>query len=60
MISKRVAIAMASWTANARGVELLLDPNSKAGADRKYSVVSNNEIRASDGGASLQREGVAQ
>jgi len=46
-----------TWTADAAGSELLLDPNSKAEADGKYAVVSNNEIRALDGGMSLQRAG---
>ncbi|MDQ3040225.1 MAG: copper resistance protein NlpE [Pseudomonadota bacterium] len=54
------AMSEGTWTADARGMELLLDPHSKAEADRKYSVVSKNQIRAIDGGANLQREGVAQ
>jgi len=49
-----------TWTADAAGSEILLDPHSKSGADRKYAVVSRNEIRALDGGARLQREGAAK
>ncbi len=49
-----------TWTADTAGSELLLDPNSKSEADGRYAVVSDNEIRALDGGTSLQREGAAQ
>jgi len=49
-----------TWTADSRGSQLLLDPNSKAESDQTYAVVSKNEIRALYGGLSLQREGAAK
>lgn len=49
-----------TWTADAAGSELLLDPNSKSEADGKFAVVSDNEIRAVEGGMALQREGAAR
>lgn len=49
-----------TWNGDPMGTELLLDPNSKAEADSKYAVVSNNEIRALEGDMMLQREGAAK
>ncbi len=49
-----------TWTADSRGSQLLLDPNSKTESDQTYSVVSKNEIRALDGDMSLQRKGAAK
>ncbi|MDQ3057362.1 MAG: copper resistance protein NlpE [Pseudomonadota bacterium] len=54
------AMSDGTWTADPMGTEVLLDPNSKAEADGKYAVVSDNEIRALEGGMALQREGAAQ
>lgn len=54
------AMSDGTWTADARGSQLLLDPNSKSESDQMYSVVSKNEIRAVDGEMRLQREGAAQ
>lgn len=48
-----------TWAADTAGKQLLLDPNSKSESDQSYSVVSNNEISALDGGMSMQREGTA-
>ena len=49
-----------TWTADPAGTELLLDPTSKSEADGKYAVMSDNEIRALEGGIALQREGAAK
>ena len=46
-----------TWTVEADGKHILLDPNSKAEADRRYEIVSHDELRAVDGGQSLGREG---
>jgi len=54
------AMSDGTWTADPMGTELLLDPNSKAEADGKYALVSDDEIRALEGGMALQREGTAQ
>lgn len=54
------AMSDGTWTADAAGTELLLDPNSKAEADGKYAVISDNDIRALEGGMTLQREGAAK
>lgn len=45
-----------TWTAEANGKQILLDPDSKSEADRRYEVVSHDELRASDGSQSLRRE----
>ncbi|MEO6365994.1 MAG: hypothetical protein ABIO38_08115 [Luteimonas sp.] len=49
-----------TWTADAAGAELLLDPNSKSEVDGRYTVVSHDEISALDGGMRLQREQAAR
>jgi hypothetical protein len=46
-----------TWSAQAGGTELLLDSNDKAEPDRRYAVVSKDEIRQVDGGQTLRREG---
>jgi copper homeostasis protein (lipoprotein) len=46
-----------TWTVEDDGRHILLDPNSKAEADRRYEVVSHDELRAADGSPSLRREG---
>ena len=45
-----------TWTVEADGKQILLDPTSKAEADRRYEIVSHDELRAVDGGQSLSRE----
>lgn len=46
-----------TWTLEPDGRHVLLDPESKAEADRRYEIVSNDELRATDGsGQSLRRE----
>lgn len=54
------AMSDGTWTADSRGSQLLLDPNSKSESDQTYSVVSKNEIRALAGDMSLRRQGVAK
>jgi len=49
-----------TWTVEADGQHILLDPNSKADADRRYEIVSHDELRAVDGGQSLGREGTGK
>jgi copper homeostasis protein (lipoprotein) len=44
-----------TWTAEANGKHLLLDPHSKAEPDRHYEIVSHDELRAADGSHSLRR-----
>ena len=46
-----------TWTIEADGKHILLDPVSKAEADRRYEIVSHDELRAVDGGQGLSREG---
>ncbi len=46
-----------SWSAEAGGNEILLDPDDKSEPDRRYTVVSKDEIRQVDGGQTLRREG---
>lgn len=45
-----------TWTVEADGKQILLDPDSKAEADRRYDIVTHDELRALDGGPSLRRE----
>lgn len=52
-----------TWTAEADGAQIRLDPNSKAEPDRLYAVVGQDEIRPLDaagqpaeGGIGLQRK----
>lgn len=44
-----------TWSAEADGERILLDPNSKSEDDRSYSVVSADELKATDGGQVLKR-----
>ena len=37
-----------TWTIDEAGKRLLLDPDTKAGSDRHYEIVSNDELRAID------------
>lgn len=46
-----------TWTVQADGTELLLDSNDKSEPDRRYAVVSKDEIRQVEGGQTLRREG---
>ena len=49
-----------TWTVEADGKHILLDPNSKSETDRRYEIVSHDELRAVDGGQSLSREGTGK
>lgn len=50
-----------TWTIDDAGKRLLLDPDTKAGTDRHFEIVSNDELRAVDAdgkpldGAALRR-----
>lgn len=44
-----------TWTLEADGAHILLDPDSKAEPDRRYALVSNDELRAVDDGKVLRR-----
>ncbi len=46
-----------TWTVEGGGSHILLDPNSKAEADRRYEIASQDELRPMDGSESLGREG---
>lgn len=46
-----------TWTPQAGGREILLDPDDKSEPDRRYTVVSKDEIRQANGGQVLRREG---
>jgi hypothetical protein len=46
-----------TWTVEGDGKALLLDSNDKAATDRRYAVVSRDELKASEGGAVLRRDG---
>lgn len=48
-----------TWTVEAGGKALLLDSNDKAEADRRFDVVSKDELKASGGGQVLRRKGAA-
>ena len=45
-----------TWTAEAGGNEILLDSDDKSEPDRRYAVVSKDEIRQVEGGQTLRRE----
>ncbi len=47
-----------TWSVEAGGKQLLLDSDNKAEPDRRYAVVSKDELKASEGGQSLRREGM--
>ena len=49
-----------TWTVEADGNQILLDPNSKAEADRRYDIVSHDELRAPDRSQSLRRDGTVK
>ena len=46
-----------TWTVEADGAELLLDPDSKDDADRRYAIASDDELVAVEGGQVLRRDG---
>ena len=46
-----------TWTVEAGGSELLLDPDSKEAPDRRYTITSNDALTAADGGQVLRRDG---
>lgn len=45
-----------TWTVQDGGQALLLDANDKSEPDRRYAVVSADELKASDGGQVLRRQ----
>lgn len=46
-----------TWSVEADGAELLLDPDSKDESDRRYAITSNDALTALDGGQVLRRDG---
>lgn len=46
-----------TWTVEGDGKTLMLDSNDKAAADRRYAVVSRDELKAGEGGGVLRRDG---
>jgi copper homeostasis protein (lipoprotein) len=44
-----------TWTLEAGGKHVLLDPESKSDPDRRYALVSNDELQPADGGEPLRR-----
>ena len=46
-----------TWTLEADGRHVLLDPAGKSEPDRRYEIVSADELRAAGGGQSLRRGG---
>lgn len=45
-----------TWSFGEDGATLLLDPNAKDEADRRYTLVSPDELKASDGDQVLRRQ----
>lgn len=45
-----------TWTLEPDGKHILLDPDSKAEADRRYEMTSMDELRANDGSQPLRRQ----
>lgn len=50
-------VTTGSWSLEADDSELLLDPDSKDETDRRYDIVSQDELRAVEGGQVLRRDG---
>ncbi len=46
-----------TWTVEADGAELLLDPASKDEPDRRYAITSNDALTSVEGGQVLRRDG---
>ena len=44
-----------TWTLEADGKHVLLDPESKSDPDRRYALISNDELQPVDGGEPLRR-----
>lgn len=44
-----------TWTLQADGREILLDPEDKSEPDRRFQIVSNDRLRAVEGGQFLDR-----
>lgn len=49
-----------SWTLEPDGRHILLDPESKDEADRRYQIVTPDELRALDGSQRLRRDGTGR
>lgn len=49
-------VSTGTWTLEPGSQHILLDPDSKSDPDRRYALVSNDELRADDGGETLRRE----
>jgi len=45
-----------TWSVEADGTELLLDPDSKDEPDRRYAITTNDALTALDGGQVLRRD----
>ena len=50
-------VSTGTWTVEAEGTTLLLDPDSKADADQRFTIASNDELVAVVGGRVLRRDG---
>lgn len=50
-------VSTGTWTVEAGGGEVLLDPDSKAGADQRFKIVSADRLVAVVGGRVLRRDG---
>lgn len=46
-----------TWTVDADGTGLLLDPDSKDDPDQRFTIVSNDELSRTEGGRVLRRDG---
>lgn len=46
-----------TWTVEAGGTELLLDPDSKDAPDQRFTIASTDELVATAGGHVLRRDG---
>ena len=44
-----------TWTLQADGREILLDPEDKSEPDRRFQIVSNDRLRSAEGGQFLDR-----
>jgi hypothetical protein len=44
-----------TWALEPDGRHILLDPERKTDADRRYALASHDELRPDDGGAPLRR-----
>lgn len=46
-----------TWTLEPDGKHILLDPEGKSDPDRRYALVSNDELQPDEGGEPLRRRG---